>query len=160
MEDDRPAARQRARGHGRVETRTISVLSLQRCPDRGGEFFPHAAQAIRLIRRRRPLRPGARWKTVTVYAITSLTAFQADPILLARWIRGHWNIENRLHWVRDVSFDEDRSQTRTAAGPQVMAALRNLAIAALRLTGTTNIAAGLRHHARDAHRPLTTYKII
>ncbi|WP_224389090.1 ISAs1 family transposase [Pseudonocardia sp. ICBG1293] len=155
-----PAARQRARGHGRVETRTISVLSLQRCPDRGGEFFPHAAQAIRLIRRRRPLRPGARWKTVTVYAITSLTAFQADPILLARWIRGHWNIENRLHWVRDVSFDEDRSQTRTAAGPQVMAALRNLAITALRLTGTTNIAAVLRHHARDAHRPLTTYKII
>ncbi|OLM28121.1 Mobile element protein [Pseudonocardia sp. Ae717_Ps2] len=148
-----PAARQRARGHGRVETRTISVLSLQRCPDRGGEFFPHAAQAIRLIRRRRPLRPGARWKTVTVYAITSLTAFQADPILLARWIRGHWNIENRLHWVRDVSFDEDRSQTRTAAGPQVMAALRNLAIAALRLTGTTNIAAGLRHHARAPTGP-------
>ena len=66
----------------------------------------------------------------------------------------------KAHWVRDVSFDEDRSQTRTAAGPQVMAALRNLAITALRLTGTTNIAAGLRHHARDAHRPLTTYKII
>ncbi|ALE76841.1 hypothetical protein FRP1_29055 (plasmid) [Pseudonocardia sp. EC080625-04] len=155
-----PAAQERARGHGRVETRTISVLSLDRCPDRGGEFFPHAAQAIKLIRRRRPLRPGGRWKTVTVYAITSLTAFQADPVLLARWIRGHWSIENRLHWVRDVSFDEGRSQTRTAAGPQVMAALRNLAITALRLTGTTNIAAGLRHHARDAHRPLTTYKII
>lgn len=151
------ANRQRARGHGRVETRAISVVSLQRCPDLGGEFFPHAAQAIKLVRRRRPL--GARkWTTVTVYAITSLTAFQADPALLARWIRGHWSIE-ALHWVRDVSFDEDRSQVRTAHGPQVMAALRNLAITALRLSGTTNIAASLRHHARDTSRPLATYKI-
>jgi predicted transposase YbfD/YdcC len=63
--------------------------------------------------------------------ITSLTASQADPTLLARWIRGHWGIENRLHWVRDVTYDKDRSQVRTAHGPQVMAALRNLAITAL-----------------------------
>jgi hypothetical protein len=84
------AARERARGHGRIETRTISVVSLEPCPDLGREFFPHAAQAIRLVRRRRPLRPGGRWKTVTVYAITSLTVFQADPVLLAGWIRGHW----------------------------------------------------------------------
>jgi predicted transposase YbfD/YdcC len=153
------AARERARGHGRVETRTISVVNLHPCPDRGGEFFPHAAQAIKLVRRRRPLRPGGRWRTVTVYAITSLTAFQADPVLLARWIRGHWGIENRLHWVRDVSFDEDRSQARTGHGPQIMAALRNLAITALRLSGITNIAAGLRHHARDTLRPLATYKL-
>jgi predicted transposase YbfD/YdcC len=152
------ANRQQARGHGRVETRAITVVSLERCPDLGGEFFPHAAQAIKLVRRRRRL--GSRkWTTVTVYAITSLTAFQADPVLLARWIRGHWAIE-ALHWVRDVSFDEDRSQVRTAQGPQVMAALRNLAITALRLSGTANIAAGLRHHARDPNRPLTTYKIM
>ncbi len=155
-----PAARERARGHGRVETRTISVVNLHPCPDRGDEFFPHAMQAIKLIRRRRPLRPGGRWRTVTVYAITSLTAFQADPALLARWIRGHWGIENRLHWVRDVSFDEDRSQIRTGHGPQIMAALRNLAITALRLAGTTNIAAALRHHARDVLRPLATYKLM
>ena len=77
---------------------------------------------------------------MTVYAITSLTAFRADPVLLARWIRGHWGIENRLHRVRDVSFDEDRSQIRTAAGLQIMAALRNLAITALRLAGITDIA--------------------
>lgn len=153
------AARERARGHGRVETRTVSVVSLHPCPDRGGEFFPHAAQAIKLVRRRRPLRPGGRWKTVTVYAITSLTGFDADPGLLARWIRGHWGIENRLHWVRDVTYDEDRSAVRTGSGPQVMAAFRNLAITALRLSGATNIAAALRHHARDTLRPLATYKI-
>jgi predicted transposase YbfD/YdcC len=151
------AARERGRGHGRAETRTISVVSLDPCPDAGGEFFPHAAQAIKVVRRRRAL--GSRkWTTVTVYAITSLTAVQADPVLLARWLRGHWAIEV-LHWVRDVSFDEDRSQVRTGTGPQIMAALRNLVITALRLTGVTNIAAALRHHARDPHRPLATYKI-
>jgi predicted transposase YbfD/YdcC len=154
------SARERARGHGRAETRTISVVSLHPCPDQGGDWFPHAAQAIKLVRRRRPLRPGGKWKTVTVYAITSLTSFDADPALLADWIRGHWSIENRLHWVRDVVFDEDRSQARTGAGPHVMAALRNLAITALRLSGATNIAAALRHHARDPRRPLTTYKIM
>ena len=151
------AARERGRGHGRVEARTISVVNLDPCPDRGGEFFPHAAQAIKVVRRRRAL--GSRkWTTVTVYAITSLTAVQADPVLLARWLRGHWAIE-ALHWVRDVTFDEDRSQVRTSNGPQIMAALRNLVITALRLAGVTNIAAALRHHARDPHRPLVTYKI-
>ena len=62
--------------------------------------------------------------------------------------------------VRDVTFDEDRSQVRTSNGPQIMAALRNLVITALRLAGVTNIAAALRHHARDPHRPLVTYKIM
>ncbi len=151
------AGRERGRGHGRVETRQISVVSLQPCPDLGGEFFPHAAQAIKVVRRRRALR-SKKWTTVTVYAITSLTALEADPVLLARWLRGHWAIE-ALHWIRDVSFDEDRSQVRTGNGPQIMAALRNLVITTLRLAGYTNIAAALRHHARDPHRPLATYKI-
>ena len=79
-------------------------------------------------------------------------------MLLARWLRGHWAIE-ALHGV-DVTFDEDpRSRIRTSNGPQIMAALRNLVITALRLVGTTNIAAVLRHDARDPHRPLATYKI-
>jgi predicted transposase YbfD/YdcC len=151
------AARERGRGHGRVEIRTISVVSLNPCPDQGGEFFPHAAQAIKVVRRRRAL-TSRKWTTMTVYAITSLTALQANPVLLARWLRGHWAIE-ALHWVRDVSFDEDRSQVRTGNGPQIMAALRNLVITALRLHGVTNIAAALRHHARDPHRPLATYRI-
>ncbi|WP_226351976.1 ISAs1 family transposase [Pseudonocardia sp. ICBG601] len=154
------ADRQRGRGHGRVETRTISVVSLHPCPDLGAEFFPHASQAIKLVRRRRPLRPGGKWRTETAYAITSLTSTDADPGLLARWIRGHWSIENRLHWVRDVCFDEDRATAHTGHAPQVMSALRNLAITALRLHGVSNIAAALRHHARDPHRPLTTDKII
>ena len=63
-------------------------------------------------------------------------------------------MENRLHWVRDVTYGEDHSQVRTGNGPRTMASLRNLAINILRMTGTSNIAAAPRHHARDPHRPL------
>jgi predicted transposase YbfD/YdcC len=72
---------------------------------------------------------------------------------LAAIIRGHWGIEDRLHWVRDTDFDEDRSQIRTASGPQIMASLRNLALTILRLAQATNIAAALRYHARKSSRP-------
>ncbi len=92
----------------------------------------------------------------TVYAITSLDARQAEPALLATWVRGHWSIEARLHWVRDVTFGEDHSQVRTDHGPTNLAGLRTLAINALRLTGHTNIAAGLRLHARTPLLPLAT----
>ena len=71
-------------------------------------------------------------------------------------IRGHWGIEDRLHWVRDMDFDEDRSQVRTASGPRIMASLRNLVITILRLAGMTNIAAALRYHARRPSRPIRT----
>ena len=150
-------ARDRGRGHGRVETRSIQSLTIA-TTDPARQLFPHAAQAIKIVRRRRAIGDTA-WTTVTVYAITSLRPYDADPTPLARWMRGHWGIENRLHWVRDVTFDEDRSQVRTGHGPQVMAALRNLAMTALRLSGSANIAASLRHHARDATRPLKTYAI-
>ena len=77
------------------------------------------------MRRRRSLTEtnGERWSTETVYAITSLTAIQARPAELAAIVRGHWLIEDRLHWVRDVTYDEDRSQVRTGDGPRVMASL-------------------------------------
>ncbi|WP_041582743.1 hypothetical protein [Xylanimonas cellulosilytica] len=58
-------------------------------------------------------------------------------------------MENRLHWVRDVTFDEDRSQTATGATPQVMASIRNTVIAILRTAGWANLAHALRHHAHD-----------
>jgi predicted transposase YbfD/YdcC len=143
----------RERGHGRLEWRTMKVTAVA-----AGLGFPHAAQVIQIVRRRRPLggRNRKKWSSETVYAITSLTATQASPTELAHILRGHWTIEDRLHWVRDVVYDEDRSQIRTGNGPRVMASLRNLAITILRLTGTTNIAAALRHHARRAHRPLQT----
>ncbi|SIN14382.1 DDE_Tnp_1-associated [Micromonospora cremea] len=143
------AARDSDRGHGRREIRTLKILSIST-----GIDFPNAAQALQIRRRRRRLDQPKRFTTETVYAITDLLVHQAKPAQLATWLRGHWSIENKVHWVRDVTYDEDRSQIRTGTGPQVMAALRNAAIGALRLTGVTNIAAANRHHARDSNRPL------
>ena len=78
----------------------------------------------------------------------------ASPETLAAWIRGHWHIENKLHWVRDVTYQEDKSLVRTGNAPRVMATLRSLAISLLRLEGHGNIAAANRHHARDPQRTL------
>jgi predicted transposase YbfD/YdcC len=144
------ACETRERGHGRAERRTLKVTAVAR-----GLAFPHAAQAIQIVRRRK-LAGKRKRSAETCYAITTLTASQARPAQLAAIIRGHWAIEDRLHWVRDMDFDEDRSQTRTASGPRVMASLRNLAITILRLAGHASIAAALRHHARRPDRPLRT----
>jgi predicted transposase YbfD/YdcC len=149
------ATRDDDRGHGRREIRTLKILTIST-----GIDFPHAAQALQIRRRRRRLDEPKRFTTETVYAITDLRVHQAKPTQLASWIRGHWSIENKIHWVRDVTYDEDRSQIRTGTGPEVMAALRNAAIGALRTAGITNIAAGTRHHARDSSRPLALLGII
>jgi predicted transposase YbfD/YdcC len=143
------ADRDTARGHGRREIRTLKILSVST-----GIAFPNAAQALQIRRRRRRLDQPKRFTTETVYAITDLQAHQAKPWQLADYIRGHWTIENKTHWVRDVTYDEDRCQIRTGTGPHVMATIRDAAIGALRLAGVTNIAAANRHHARDANRPL------
>jgi predicted transposase YbfD/YdcC len=140
----------RDRGHGRRERRTLKVTAVA-----AGLAFPHAAQAIQIVRRRRTL-TSSKWSTETLYAITSLTPAQASPAQLASALRGHWAIEDRLHWVRDVTYGEDHSQVRTASGPRVMATLRNLAITILRLAGAISIAAALRHHSRRPSRPLHT----
>jgi predicted transposase YbfD/YdcC len=142
--------RTRDQGHGRVEVRTLKAATV------GGLDFPHAAQAIQITRRVRDLGANPRrWRTITVYAVTSLTTSKAAPWQLAGYARGHWRIENELHWVRDVTFAEDACKVRTGTGPRAMASLRNLAIGALRLAGSANIAAALRHNSRDPTRPLT-----
>lgn len=141
--------RSKDRGHGREERRTVKVVSVA-----AGLLFPYALQAMQIKRQVRSLGAGAKWRTVTVYAITSLPPHHARPADLAAWIRGHWTIENKLHYVRDVAYGEDHSQTRTGNAPRAMATLRNLAISALRLAGETNIAQALRRLGRDATRPL------
>jgi predicted transposase YbfD/YdcC len=105
----------REHGHGRTERRTLKVTAVAH-----GLAFPHAAQAIQIVRRR--TLKGKR-SAETCYAVTSLNVTQASHAQLAAIIRGHWGIEDRLHWVRDLDFDEDRSQIRTANGPRIMASL-------------------------------------
>ena len=89
-----------------------------------------------------------------VYGVTSLTSDRATPGRVLDLVRGHWHIENKLHWVRDVTFDEDRSQVRCGSIPQVMAALRNTAIGLLRWAGHTNIAAACRRLAAQPAQAL------
>lgn len=83
-----------------------------------------------------------------------MAMIKAQPHMISAWAREHWGIENRLHYVRDVTFDEDRQHLRVGTGPAMMAALRNLAISLHRLTGATNIAQALRHTARDVNRAI------
>ena len=111
-----------------------------------------AVQALR-IRRRRYNAANGRWSTVTVYAITSLTAAQASPDELADWLRGHWSIEV-LHHVRDTTYREDASRLRTGNAPRVLATLRNTAISLLRLDGVTSIAPAPRRNGRGPYQSL------
>ena len=115
--------------------------------------FPYAAQVFRLERHRLELTQNKAEREV-VFGVTSLTPAQANPAQLLALNRHHWGIENKLHYVRDVTFDEDRSRVRKKAGPQVMASLRNLAISLLRMAGADNIAAALRACGRNESRAL------
>lgn len=110
----------------------------------GYSDWPHLAQACRM--ERLVARRGKTSREVA-YAVTSLGPDRASPKRLLTLWRGHWGIENRLHWVRDVTFDEDRCQVRSEAAPQVMAALRNTVIGLIRMAAHPNIAAALRRHA-------------
>lgn len=133
-------------GHGRRVRRTIKVVAAP-----AWITFAGAAQVAQI--RRTTTRAGKK-TTDTAYVITSADYRAAPPAALAAWVQGHWGIENRAHWVRDVVYDEDRSQVRAGSAPQVMATLRNLAISLLRLSGATSIAAALRHHAARTERPI------
>jgi len=89
-----------------------------------------------------------------VYLIPNLSSAQASPERLLAVIRGHWSIENGSHYVRDVTFGEDRSRLRSGTAPQVMATLRNLAITLIHRTGTSQIAATRRTFSHDPAQAL------
>lgn len=138
--------------HGRREERRLWVLH---DPELNAYLgWPHLAQVGRLERRRALLR-GGREVAVTqevTYLVTSAPPARAAAARLLRVNRGHWGIENRTHYVRDVTFDEDHSRIRTGAAPQAFAAAQNLALALLRRNGWDNIAAALRSYAGRPRR--------
>jgi predicted transposase YbfD/YdcC len=138
--------RTRDQAHGRAELRTLKAVTVNHFG------FPHVAQVVQVTRKTRDLGT-RRWRTVVVYAVTSLTFAQASPTRLADLIRGHWAIENGLHYVRDVTFAEDASRLRTGNGPQVMACLRNLVIGVLSRAGPVNLAAGTPATPSDRSPP-------
>lgn len=124
---DVPGHRTTVTGHGPRVTRTIKVTTVPDWID-----FPGVGQIAQL---RRTVTTGGKKTVEVVYLITSASSQTAPPTTLAAWIQGHWGIENQLHWVRGLPYDEDRSQVRTGYAPQVMATVRNTAISLLRLDG-------------------------
>jgi len=142
------------KAHGRLEEREIWTST----EINDYVEFPHVAQVFCIRRTTTDLEGktvrGRTSSTERVYGLTSLSPQQASPAALLAYNRGHWEIENRLHHVRDMTYDEDRSQVRRGRRPHMMATLRNVAISLLRLTGATNIAAATRHLNRRPERPL------
>jgi predicted transposase YbfD/YdcC len=129
-------------GHGRIEQRRLQTSDILV----GYSDWPGLAQVFQLERQVIRKKTGEVREEV-VAGVTSLAPERADAARLLALVRGHWHIENKSHWVRDVTFDEDRSQVRCGHIPQVMAALRNTAIGLLRWAGETNIAAACRRFA-------------
>jgi predicted transposase YbfD/YdcC len=138
------------KGHGRLEKRTLECLS-GTCVD---WRWPDAAQVLRRTCERLERKKGKRSLSVT-YAITSLSAHEASARDLALLWRRHWTIENRKHYVRDVTLGEDRHPMHTGRAPQVLAALRNSLIDLWRAQGWTNIADAVRDTAASVQRALT-----
>ena len=129
-------------GHGRIEQRNITTSEALV----GYSDWPGLAQVFELGRHVIDQKTGKE-RVEVIYGVTSLSSQRATPTRLLELVRGQWQIENKSHWVRDVTFDEDRSQVRCGNIPQVMAALRNTAIGLLRWAGHTNIAAACRQLA-------------
>jgi predicted transposase YbfD/YdcC len=153
------AAQSRDRGHGRVEHRTIKVAD---APEHIKELYPHVRQIFlidrRTTRKVRKRKKGSRkYTTVTVtthvaaVGITSMTAREAGPEHLAAYVRGHWGIENKIHWVRDTTFREDQSLIKTKSRPRIMATLRNVAIGLIRQAGYTRIRETIRKIKNSPH---------
>jgi predicted transposase YbfD/YdcC len=135
--------------HGRLEMRTTE------CSSALGDYlhWPGAQQVIRRTCRRRDPHTG---QTVqeTTYGITSLSHAQASPAQIESLWRGHWTIENRVHYVRDVTMGEDASQAHSGSIPQALAALRNVILALFRYRGWNNIADAIRYYSVSVRRSL------
>jgi predicted transposase YbfD/YdcC len=129
-------------GHGRIETRTLKAAHVS------GLDFPHARQAIKITRRRQDTSAG-RVSRQTVYAVTSLTSAHATAADLARLVREQWSIEAHHH-IRDTTFSEDTSTSRTGSGPVNMATIRAAIIAAIKDAGYLHVPEGRRDHTTPA----------
>lgn len=129
-------------GHGRIEHRRLLASAVEA----GDQIWPGLKQVIKVEPTILHKKSGKRSKE-QVYGVTSLEQGRVEAVALLRMMRQHWTIENKSHWVRDVTYDEDRSQVRCGSIPQVMAALRNTVIGLMRSAGETNIAAACRRFA-------------
>jgi len=126
---------------GRKEVRSLKVTAALN--EYLQQDWPGVAQVAQLTRTV-TVSKTAETTTEVVYLITTLTREQASPERLLELVRGHWCIENRSHYVRDVTFQEDRSRLRTGHAPQILASLRNLVITLIHRHGSSQIASTRR----------------
>jgi predicted transposase YbfD/YdcC len=140
--DSWPTAETVDAAHGRIERRRLQSSTML------NDYvnWPGAEQVFRLQRQVTEKKTGE-VTTQIVYGITSLTTEEADAEQLLRLVREHWHIENKSHWIRDVIFDEDRSQLRRGRLPHIMATLRNAVISLLHAYGITCVAKARRRFA-------------
>ena len=146
-EDDRQTDRESGKGHGRRETRTVT------CSARLAPYldWPGVQQVVMRRCTRQNVTTGQESEQVS-YAVTSLDRARAGAAQLAQLWRGQWTIENRAHYVRDETLREDRCQMHTGHAPQVLAALKNGVLNALRNQGWSNIADALRYYGASVSR--------
>jgi len=148
--EERQTATALDKGHGRIERRTLTSSTALN----GYLDWPGVGQVFRLQRERTA---GGRTTVEVVYGITRLTRAQAGAGRLLALVRGHWGIENRLHYVRDVTLGEDACRVRSGGAPQVLAAVRNLAVYPLEGGTAASKAAATRRlaaHPKEAGRTL------
>jgi predicted transposase YbfD/YdcC len=139
-------------GPGRIEQRGLQTRTVLA----GYSEWPGLAQVFQ-VERQVIMKKTGEVREEVVAGVTSLPRERAEAAQLLGLVRGHWQIENQSHWVRDVTFDEDRSQVRGGNIPQVMAGLRNTIIGLMRWAGYTNIAAACR---RFAAQPVLALELI
>jgi predicted transposase YbfD/YdcC len=144
---------------GRVETRTITVADSATVDLACYTGFRGVRQVFVLHRSLVRRKTGQMWEQA-VLGVTSLCAKRATPADLLGLIRGHWSVENKSHYVRDVTFGEDKSQVRVGNLPQVMAVFRNVAIALIRLSGFANVAKACRYFAARPERAIALVGIL
>lgn len=126
------------KGHGRLVTYTIQATTALNAFLEQELHWPRVGQVLRIDRRCIQMKTGEVTHK-THYAITDLLPQQADPLTVFRLWHQHWHIENKLHWVRDVPFAEDRCLARTGAVPFNLSLLRNAVISLLRLYGYDSV---------------------
>jgi predicted transposase YbfD/YdcC len=130
------------KGHGRIETRRLTVTSqLQETSD-----WPYLAQVFRLERATELVASGTQRGEI-VYGMTSLTAQQASPARLQALVRRHWSVENELHYRRDVTFQEDATRLKAWNAAQILAIINNLVLALLVHIGPGTVPQARRHYA-------------
>lgn len=138
-------ATSREKGHGRLEQRTLTTSSMLQ----GYVNWPYAQQVFRLERRFVRTSDGLVMQETT-YGVTSLTAQQAYPAQLLRIVRGHWGIENGLHYRRDDTLHEDRCRLK-GQGAHAMAVINNLILGLLLRRGVVNVPDARRYYAANLH---------